>query len=157
MRTGIGPTNPASHVNEPGKSEMDSPPLSRSVRPLAMASIARVAMKEGMRTRVTRSPFTAPHASPMATPARVANGVGHLHHWSAMPPTTPESASTDPTERSMPPVSITKVSPAVTAARTETWARRFLRFVSVRKWGERAEESAESPSRTVPRCAPSRR
>ena len=59
-----------------------------------------------------------------------------------------ESAATEPTERSMPAATITKVNPKAITAMVETWMPMFIRFGPVRKRGvamKRARQRTTSP------------
>ena len=50
-----------------------------------------------------------------------------------MPPTMEENANTEPTDRSIPPENMTKVSPAAMIANTEDWSVISNRFLTVKK------------------------
>jgi hypothetical protein len=66
----------------------------------------------------------------------------------------PDSARTDPTDRSIPPDTITKVMPTATIALIEVCSRTFSRFETVRKCGVAAHSTTQrttSPA-NVPSC-----
>lgn len=81
---------------------------SRKAAPLAASMVASVAMKGGRRSPAIMPAFSAPAASPAATPAgsATANPCGD-----SCAATTLASAATVPTDRSMPPVMITRHMP----------------------------------------------
>ena len=63
---------------------------------------------------------------------------------------TPEKATIEPTDRSIPPEMITNVMPAAITALIEVCSRTFSRLDTVRKYGLRIESrppSNSSPSR----------
>ena len=60
-------------------------------------------------------PFTHPAASPTRRADKIATG-NATPAWSASAITRPPSARMDPTERSIPPLMMTKVIPAATIA-----------------------------------------
>ncbi len=104
-----------------------APPVSarasRWAKPRAMPIVARVAMKGGSFTRVISRPFTRPHAAPVAMPTTRLSATHSPTDGPTRPDTTGirlrmlhaattlENASTEPTERSMPPDTITNVIP----------------------------------------------
>ena len=66
--------------------------------------------------------------------------------WSVLAITTPANASTEPTDKSIPPVMITKVMPTATIAMIVACSAIFRRFEMVRKWGVRAHSTRARPS-----------
>jgi hypothetical protein len=58
------------------------------------------------------------------------------------PPTTVASASTEPTERSMPPSRMTKVMPTAMTVLMEICVRMLVRLPSEAKCGARTEKSS---------------
>ena len=82
------------------------------VVPRPTASMAKVAMKEGILTRDTRSPLTAPASIPTPRPPRIPTMGGTPTHLISAAVIAPPKASIDPGDKSIPPVRITKVSPA---------------------------------------------
>ena len=66
-----------------------------------------------------------------ASGIETANGSDALVMMSA--PTTVQSASTEPTERSMPPVRMTKVMPEASAVLMPIWTKIFKKFSGVAK------------------------
>ena len=80
-----------------------------------MLIIPRVTINGGNPPQLMRAPLTMPQPAPTASARRSATGSG----WpacSAVPSTTPESATIDPTERSIPPERMTNVIPTATIA-----------------------------------------
>ena len=63
-------------------------------------------------------PLNAPQAAPARTPAHIAGTTGRPA-LTAIADTTPDSASTEPTERSIPPVMMTMVSPIPSSPMTD--------------------------------------
>src|SRR5919199_5770262 len=65
------------------------------------------------------------------------------------------SASTEPTDRSIPPLRMTSICPAARMQKTGTWSATFNRLVRVRKLGESSEETminSTSSSSDISRC-----
>jgi hypothetical protein len=84
-------------------------------RPRPIVIRARVTIKGGTRSRVIINPEKPPETKPRQIPRTAASrtlspGCPLIFSMTAAA-ATPESATTDPTERSMPPVMITKVMP----------------------------------------------
>src|SRR3546814_2234549 len=69
------------------------------------------AMKGGSFILVTRMPLIQPQTDPVRMPKTMPIGTSMPHSLTASAATTPASASTEPTERSMPPVMMTQVAP----------------------------------------------
>jgi hypothetical protein len=87
-----------------------------------MPSVPRVAISGGIRPLVMNTPLTTPHPVPVAMPAAAPSAM--TPQPARAPPcaaitlaaTTPEKTRTDPTERSMPPVTMTKVMPTASTS-----------------------------------------
>ena len=77
--------------------------------PRATSIMPSVAIKGGRPILVIQMPLTHPHTPPTSTPASMAIGTG-TPILTSKAATTPESASTEPTDKSMPPVMITHVA-----------------------------------------------
>jgi hypothetical protein len=103
--------------------------------------MASVAMNGGSRPAVIISPLASPAAAPTARPATIANPIGHPASANVHAVTTLPSASTDPTDRSMPPEMITEVIPRARMARMEICWRTLNRFRRVKKKGERIDST----------------
>jgi len=75
--------------------------------PRAMPSIPSVAMKGGNFNRVISRPLMMPRTVPTAMPISMANGIGKplTSSWAVI---APDRARMEPTDRSIPPVRITK-------------------------------------------------
>lgn len=90
--------------------------LTTRAAPAAMLSMPSVTMKDGIFQRVEIQPLRKPQAAPVAMQASsakvIATAGDRLSSIMTVAPTTVQSASTEPTERSMPPVRMTKVMPA---------------------------------------------
>src|SRR5918998_460368 len=108
-----------------------------SDNPRAALSIARVAMKDGSLPRVMSRPFARPARAPDPIPSASATGSGSPATTVAHPKTIPESPRTLPTERSIPPETITNVWPSARMAITAIWIPTLERLLNVRKKGER--------------------
>ena len=78
--------------------------------PRAMPSMPRVAMNGGSLNLVTSRPLARPRTPPTTTPTRMDGTIGHpaTSSWAVTAPARPRI---DPTDRSMPPVRITKSWP----------------------------------------------
>ena len=83
------------------------------------------------RSRVTSAAFHAPTSAPVATAAPMAHA-GEPPSRSTTAVTTPARAMTDPTERSMPPLTMMKVIPMAPRPTMSVWARMTRRFWSDR-------------------------
>ena len=149
MSTGAGIVSTrsvASARNPSLKPEMGRPSASMSAAPRATLIIPRVAMKGGSRPTVISRPLIRPHASPIASAIAIPTGAGRpLSSASARP--IPAKASTDPTDRSMPPEMITNVIPMATMAFRAVCSSTLSRFETVRKCGVAAHRIAHSVSR----------
>ena len=103
-------------------------PLGRmNASPRAIAIDAKVTMNGFMPSSVTAMPLKRPQPMPTRMPVATASGTGA---WSCitMAAAIPESATTEPDERSMPPVMITKVWPQATMAISEVATRIAIRL-----------------------------
>ena len=103
-------------------------------------------MNGAMRPLVMSSPLASPHANPdpTATPMAAATARGgetSAIALSSMIPSEPTKAAMEPTDRSMPPDTITKVIPRAMIPVYETWRRMLSRFCHCRKYGLRNDES----------------
>ena len=97
-----------------------------------MLSVPSVTMN-GFITRplTSTSPLTAPTSAPASTIVATTTGP----ESPASTPSTPASATTEPTERSIPRVRITSSWPSASTATIDVWKPRFVRLRSVRKYG----------------------
>src|ERR1700677_3581297 len=95
------------------------PLLSTSAKPRAIPSIPSVTMNGGIAALVTRKPLSAPVSAPIARQPRTPTHQGRSKLEVRIAPATPESASIDPTERSMPADEITNVIPIAKTPNTE--------------------------------------
>jgi len=113
MTTGTGilkslPSAIAVNVGE--NPDIERPPVYKRANPLEMLIMPRVAIKGGNLPEVMSNPFVKPHRIPIARQTKIASGKGEFF-CRKEPKTTPENARIDPTDKSIPPVIITKVSP----------------------------------------------
>ena len=103
-----------------------------SASPRATPSMPSVTMNGGIAPRVIRKPLTKPAAVPAARQARMPIGQGRGKSTSSTHPHTPDRASTEPSERSMPAEEMTKVAPIASTPMTEV-ASRMLRKLETDK------------------------
>ena len=111
---------------------MGRPPVTSSAAPRATLIMPKVEIKGGSRPRVIRTPLSRPQRNPLPRPALTASGSG-TPACNRLAITTPERARTEPTERSIPAVMMTKVIPAAMMAMTEDCSTMLRRFERVRK------------------------
>src|SRR5688572_21668391 len=111
-----------------------------------------VVMKGGILLAVVTSPLTAPKAVPRPTPASAASGGGTpCTKRSAV--TRPHSASSEPTERSMPAEMITKVRPRPRMALMADCCMTLSRLSALRKCGEATPSRQTMATSTSSACA----
>src|SRR3984957_10295824 len=108
------------------------PLLSTSAKPRAIPSIPSVTMNGGIAALVTRKPFSAPVSDPVARQPRTPIHQGSSTLEASIAPTTPESASIDPTERSMPADEMTNVMPIANVPNTDVESR-MLRMLETER------------------------
>ena len=99
-----------------------------------MPSVPNVAMKGGSFRRETMTALAAPKSAPTPRPTTTAAGQGTPPPTSATS-VTPTSDMMPPTERSMPPVRMTRVMPKATTERMAAWDMTFSRLATVAKKG----------------------
>src|ERR1700728_3371239 len=108
------------------------PLLSTSAKPRATPSIPSVTMNGGIAPLVMRKPLSAPVSAPIARQPSTPTHQGRSKLEVSMAPATPESASIDPTERSMPAEEMTKVIPIAKTPNTEVESR-MLRILETER------------------------
>ena len=140
--------------NDASKPEIGRPSVNISAAPRATLIMPSVMMNGGRRPSAITSPLASPHAAPTASAAPTAAGAGQPA-FNAAASTTPENATSDPTERSIPPDTMTNVMPTATIALMEVCSITFNAFETVRKCGVSAHSSTHRP--TSPAIAPKRR
>ena len=113
-----------------------------------MLIVPSVTMNGGRPPQLISAPLARPQAVPAASASVNATGSG-CPPWSAVPRTTPASATIDPTERSMPPDRITNVIPTATIALMLVCSTTLTRFETVRKCGVRIHSAAHSSTRPI--------
>src|SRR5712691_4659516 len=157
MTTGAGTpsSRPVESCRKPASNpEIGRPAVKTRAPPRAMLIMPRVAMKAGRRPLVISMPFTRPQVPPTAMPAAMAAPVGQPAR-NAAASTTPASASSEPTERSMPPERITKVIPTAITALMLVCSATLSRLETDRKCGVSSESNAARA--TSPTSVPSSR
>lgn len=151
IHTGVGIPSGRPMPNQPNRSALSLKPVLiglplvyTMVTPRSSSIITRVAMKACTRPLATITPVTAPIAAPNARAAATATSA-----LTSMPTidaaTAPVSASREPTDRSIPEVSMTSVIPTAIMALTEVCCRILNRLLTVKSWG-----SWSIPPRSAP-------
>ncbi len=92
-----------------------------------------VTMNDGTAQRTVTTPLIRPAPRPSATQSAIASGSGRRHSTSAIASTAEPSASTDPTERSMPPAISTSVKPTEMTVSAGIWLASVVNVRPVRK------------------------
>jgi hypothetical protein len=116
--------------------------LNRSAAPRAICIVASVMMKGGIGVRAAKAPLTAPQS--IATPRPAATDGATPARGNSQTVTVPTSATTAPTDRSIPPIRITRVIPNARIALTEICWARSSRFSAVRNCGTQARNTPSS-------------
>src|SRR5690242_2386965 len=118
-----------------------------SARPRNSENVPSVAIRGGIRRRVTSNPFRPPAAAPSATATAAAAPMGSPPSRQHLPRTTAVRPIRDPTDRSIPPETITGVS--ATASRPiSTLSRRTSKpFATERKLVPTAAKATTSAAR----------
>ena len=139
-------------VSRSGTPRTSIPPVISSADPSAMPRVPRVTISGGTLALVIRTPLTTPQAVPATRPATSPTPIAPH----PPPPTasitlaamTPENTSTDPTERSIPAVMITKVMPTAMISSPEASAAMLRKLNTVANcWKRSAANPATMPSR----------
>ena len=115
--TGTSSTPPRPSVRNPSvRLPLGAPSVHEKTAPSRMSSIPSVVMNDGTRRRVVMRPLARPTAAPMrstrAITGSVLSGLS-ARTWAA---TTTVTVTTDPTDRSNSPLTITKYCPAASTA-----------------------------------------
>ena len=113
-----------------------------SVSPRPAESIASVTTKAGTPNQAITVPDTAPASIPTPSPAAITRSAGYgppgtmatEDVLASDPATTPVSATSEPTERSIPRVRITKVMPIARIPLIEVWRSTLRILFVVRKY-----------------------
>jgi hypothetical protein len=92
-----------------------------------------VTMKAGMPALAFSTPLMRPQKAPTARQVTIATGQGSPKEFTLSAPTTPDSASTEPSDRSMPAAAITKVAPKPRMPITAVASRMLRKFETLRK------------------------
>ncbi len=125
-------------------------------KPSAMPSVPSVTISGGTLALAIRKPFSAPQPSPAAIPAPAPSAItpqpaaGPLSSaFMVRTETTPEKISTEPTERSIPAVTMTKVCPTASSTRIADSVAMLRNSKTVAKApGRRIEKTATRAART---------
>ena len=97
-------------------------------------------MKGGIFMRAIIKPLSSPAVVPVNRPTTMPTGTGKPWLVTATPVMTAESVITVPTERSMPAVMITNVTPSASTPLTAVATRMLLILSGVRKKGDASEK-----------------
>src|SRR4051812_40197842 len=121
-----------------------APPVMRNTMPRTSTMVPSVVMNGlTLRNAITR-PFASPTAAPAAIPATTPAAIPASSI--TMAAMHPDSAAVEPTERSKPPPTMTKVMPMAMTAMIEDCTRMLVRFNGERK---RSVSSAVTAQRTM--------
>src|SRR5581483_9315317 len=108
---------------DPGMPKTSVPSDAQSAIPRTALSVASVTMNGcGTRPQTKTAPLTNPTATPVARIATITTEAG-CPSWKRRAPTTDERATVDPTERSIPRVTITSSCPSARIEMTEVCER----------------------------------
>ena len=109
--TGIGPRYPwPSRRNDHGKFvKLSVPPVIPSAMPRKRLNDPSVTIKGGIRSRVMSRALSAPASTPTPSAPAAASGIGKWASRHILPKSTAVNPMSEPTDRSMPPVTITGV------------------------------------------------
>ncbi len=144
-----------------GTVRTSTPSVISCAAPRAAPNEPRVTISAGIRALAISRPLTRPQAPPPSRettrpaaitpqPASVASPPG-LSASMVFAPTTPANTSTEPTDRSMPAVMITKVIPTASTSSTDASISRVCAVNRVRKAsGRSAPNTTHSASSTRP-------
>ncbi len=143
-----------SSVNSLLRFDTGLPPLITSARPRAAVIMPSVTMNGATRPLVMTQPLTAPQPAPASTPRSTGTASGYCCGWAKQAATTPVSATSEPSDRSTPPVSSTKVTPTARMPLMEICRTRLTRFGTVRKIGLATYNAAQiaTSAMTRPNC-----
>src|ERR1035438_4228947 len=145
---GIQPIDPAPQKRNPeGSSESGKPPEITNASPRATFIMPSVGMNGcGRGSLVSRIPLMAPSAEPMASAATtlIRGGTPACISRATM---TQQSPSTEPTDKSIPPVIMTVNCPRETSALTADWRQTFSRLSAVRNRSDAAPSAPHRISR----------
>ena len=135
--------------------KLSTPRVSPSASPRNSENEPRVTIKAGMRRRVTSNPFSPPASAPTARVKAAAAPIGKPTSRVNLPNSTADSPISDPTDRSMPPLTITGVNatarrPISTLRRTTSKA--LFRVAKLVPIAAKTAPSSRSKTRRM-RCA----
>jgi len=90
--------------------------------------------------RATNTPFKKPHAVPTTKQSKTATQIENCAVERAHAMTIPDNVITAPTDRSIPPVILTTMTPIAKVIRIEPWRRIFMMLLHVLKIGSDQEK-----------------
>src|ERR1019366_5324851 len=135
-----------------------TPRVTMYISPRPILKVPSVAMNGGNRPAVTSRPLVKPKTKPTPSPNDTQTTVGNPF-WKASAVTRPDRPITEPTDRSMPPVTITMTMPTDMMAVNENDRKTPIRLSVVRKYGVTSAMPAltsRSASSTLISCARSK-
>ena len=137
-------------MNGRGKPLMVALSLTTCEAPRAIDIMPSVTMNEGTFQRSDTNPLMKPQSAPTSSTSTMASGIETSGSSSKRThrarktgtmmgaPTTAASASTAPTERSMPPMRMTKVMPTASTVLMATWPNMRVKLSGVAKYGAKS-------------------
>jgi len=146
---GTPPQSPARAVSSSDMFATGRPPLRMSASPRAPVIMPRVTMKGATPPLVTSTPFTNPQVAPVRRPTAMGMMTGWSPGCAKVAQATPLRATTEPRERSTPPVSSTKVTPTARMPLMETCRATLVRFEAVAKLSVAVASKPEMSSSTA--------
>src|SRR5471030_1056860 len=120
-------------------------------RPRAISSTPKDTMNDGIRQATVIEPVMVPASAATAMPSNAAGKTLQPQPRIATLTAEAASASTEPTDRSIPPMINTNVMPTANTIKSGIWLARVLKVSYDRKWLLRAENSATIASKAPAR------
>ncbi len=120
---------------------MANPPVMATAIPRNTVSPTKVTMKGLIPQLAIANPLSKPIRAPPSNAIRIVTGMGTALRNSRAA-ITPINPVIEPTAISIPEVMITKFSPTATIAIVEIARNKFIKLVSVRKYGENTVNTA---------------
>ena len=115
--------------------------------PRQIDMVAKVAINAGKRACVTSKPDPKPHSAPIPSAATMAIGIGTPMVLDNQPIPIIDRASTEPTDKSMPPITITAVMPRAMMPSTVSWSSTFSRLRNEKKVSVASDNATHSTNR----------
>src|SRR5271165_3105277 len=127
--------------------EIGRPCVMMRAKLLAIERVASVGTKGDILRRVMQSPFMIPMPEAPSRLIRIARGTGHpcVRRKATMTAVIPQ---TDPTDKSMPPVRMTRVIPIATIPTKEKFRVMFVMFWISKLWNKDGQNQKHQPKCT---------